>query len=215
MILRRGTRAIGAAVAAAAFTVAFAATPPRGERSLRRFDPDRLADLELRIWQAYSATERVRLFGLLATAQREQYRYSWLVAAREGFHLARARLRFRDLHDGYEAVLSDLEAASTTARSHLHARFDARAVAQAELAWWIASRAPGQNNPEQVGALIADQYALLYETSRERVARAALLRAEAATLRDGQAQRPDWDTIAQLLRASYRELLAALSSANV
>ena len=86
---------------------------------------------------------------------------------------------------------------------------------RAELAWWVARRVPGHNSPEQIGSLIADEYALLYETSRDTVERAALLRAEAAALRDAEAARPDWDAIGRLLRQSYRDLLTALSSANV
>jgi hypothetical protein len=205
---------IGAAVAFA-FAIAFAVTPPRGPRSMRQFDPDRLASLEVRMWQAYYAKERARLFTLLVTMLHEQYRYSWATATIEAFHLARAAATFGDLKSGYDVVLPDLEAAYSTAKSWLGAGFDPRAVARAELAWWIARRIPGQNSPEQVGALIADEYALLYETRRESVASAARLRAEAAALRDGQAQHPDWDAIGRLLHQSYRDLLAALSTANV
>ena len=79
----------------------------------------------------------------------------------------------------------------------------------------MARRIPGQNSPEQVGRLIAEEYALLYETSRERVEDAALLRAKAASMRDEQAGHPDWSTIGRLLRASYDELRLALASANV
>jgi len=199
----------------AAFGLSFALTPPRGPRSMRQFQPGRLADLEVRMWQAYYAKERVRLFTLLTTMLREQYHYSWAGATVEAFHLARAAATFSDLEGGYDVVLPDLEAAYSTAKSWLGAGFDPRAVARAELAWWIARRIPGQNSPEQVGALIADEYALLYETRRESVASAARLRAEAAALRDGQAQHPDWDAIGRLLRQSYRDLLASLSTANV
>ena len=41
---------------------------------MRAFDPDRLADLEVRMWQAYYAKERSRLVGLLVTMLHEQYR---------------------------------------------------------------------------------------------------------------------------------------------
>jgi hypothetical protein len=37
---------------------AYAFTPPRGERSMRRFDAARMADLETSMWQAYYAKER-------------------------------------------------------------------------------------------------------------------------------------------------------------
>jgi hypothetical protein len=199
----------------AAFGLAFALTPPRGPRSMRLFRPARLADLEVRMWQAYYARERVRLFTLLTTMLREQYHYSWATASLEAFHLAHAAATFGDLKDNYDVVLPDLEAAYEKARSWTDAAFDPRAVARAELAWWVARRVPGQNSPEQIGRLIADEYALLYETSPENVGAAALLRAKAAAIRDVAADHPDWPAIARLLRASYDELLAALAGANV
>jgi hypothetical protein len=198
-----------------AFAAAFALTPPRGPRSMRQFEPARLADLETRMWQADYAKARVRRFGLAMTMLHEQYRYSWATAAVEGFHLARAAATFGDLQGGYEVVVPDLETAYAQARSWTGAAFDPRAVARAELAWWVARRTPDQNSAEQIGALIAQQYALLYETTPENVAEPAFLRARAAALRDRQATSPDWDTIARLLRASYDELLHALASANV
>src|SRR5262249_60463935 len=97
--------------------ITFAVTPPRGARSMRVFNPDRLADLEVRMWQAYYAKERTRLFGLLVTMLHEQYRYSWATATVQGFHLARAAATFGDLTGGYEAVLPDLEAAYAKART--------------------------------------------------------------------------------------------------
>ncbi len=192
----------------------YALVPPSGPRSIRQFDPDRMADLELRMWQAYYAKEKARLFGLLVTMLHEQYRYSWATASIEGFHLARAASTFADAKGNYDAVLPDLEAAYSRAKSWLHAGFDPRAVARAELSWWVARRMPGQNSALQVGTLMADEYALLYETSRDRVLRAAYLRAEAAALRDTQAAQPDWETIGALLKQSYRGLLASLSTLN-
>ena len=214
--MRRSAR-IGVVVVAvlAAFAIAFALTPPRGPRSMRQFNAVRLADLEVRMWQAYYDKQRLRLFGLLVTLLREQYSYSWATASVEGFHLARAAATFSDLRDHYDVVLPDLEAAYDKVRSWTGANFDARAVARAELAWWVARRMPGENSPEQVGRLIADEYALLYETSPENMAAAALLRAEAGALRDAQAEHPDWTRIARLLQASYLELAQALASANV
>jgi hypothetical protein len=205
-------------LAAASIITALAAfaltSPPRGSRSLREFDPDRVADLELRMWQAYYAKERVRLFALLIETLREQYHYSWTTAAVEGFHLARAAARFGDQVGTREAgvVLPDLERAYATAARWHHAGFDPRAVARAELAWWVARRTPGQSDPEQVGRLIAAEYALFYETPLDGVLPAGLLRAEAAALRDREAAEPDWPAIGALLRDSYRNLRTALGS---
>jgi hypothetical protein len=197
----------------AAAAVAYAVTvSPRGPRSLRQFDPPRLANLELRMWQAYYAKENVRLFGLLVVMLREQYRYPWVTAAREAFHLARAAATFGDARGNYEVVLPDLEAAYTTARDWLRAGFDPAAVARAELAWWVARRMPGGDSPDRVGALIAQEYGLLYDMPPAAVLEAGTLRAEAAALRDSQQGAPDWATIERLLLESYRELSAAVNT---
>ena len=50
---------------------AFAVTPPAGTRSMRQFYSTRMADLELAMWQAYYAKERVRLFALLVSMLHE------------------------------------------------------------------------------------------------------------------------------------------------
>ena len=60
--------------------------------------------------------------------------------------------------------------------------------------------------------MIADEYALLYETSRDLVALPAHLRAEAAALRDASPANPDWEAIGRLLEQSYAALSRALST---
>jgi hypothetical protein len=201
-----------AAILVAALTYA-AVVPPEGPRSLRQFEPDRLADLEVGMWQAYYDRERMRLFALLVTMLREQYHYSWATAAREGFYLARAAARFGDARGNYEQlVIPDLERAYATAKDWLGAGFDPSAVARAELAWWVARRVPGEDSPEHVGALMARAYGLLYEAPESAMTAAATLRAEAAKLRDQQARQPDWPTIRQMLRQSYSDLHNAVNA---
>ena len=75
----------------------------------------------------------------------------------------------------------------------------------------MARRTPGHNDPTDVGRLIAEEYALLYEAPLADMMRAGLLRAEAAALRDQQAELPDWPEIGRLLTESYRDLRASLS----
>src|SRR5689334_1872921 len=70
--------------------------PPSGPRTLRVFDPDRMAELETRMWQSYYQKRKVRLFGQLVTMLHEQYRYPWAKSVRAGFHLARAAATFGD-----------------------------------------------------------------------------------------------------------------------
>ena len=133
----------------------------------------------------------------------EQYRYPWAKATIAGFHLARAAATFGDARGDYERVLPDLERAYEIEKDWVHAGFDPKAVAKAELAWWVARRMPGQNSAEQVGRLIAEEYALLYEIPVERVLEASTLRARAGKLRDEGGEHADWTTVAQLLTDSY------------
>jgi hypothetical protein len=173
---------------------------------MRVFDPDRMAVLELDMWQAYYRKENLRLFRGLTTMLHEQYRYPWSKATTAAFYLARAAQRFSNLRNGYEVVLLDLERAYAIARDWTSASFDPAAVARAELAWWVARRVPGQDSAESVGALIADEYALLFDVPRERVATAGLLRARAGKLRDQGGDRADWAAVSTLLLESYRNL---------
>src|SRR5262245_59359796 len=65
-------------IAAIGVVVLFRA--PSGPRSLKAFDPDRIADLEVDMWQAYYRKENVRLFHDLIVTLHEQYHYSWAQA---------------------------------------------------------------------------------------------------------------------------------------
>ncbi len=188
----------------------FATRAPIGPRSMAVFDPARLADLEVDMWQAYYAHQNLRLFGGLVTLLREQYRYSWAKASVAGFHLARAARTFGDTRSDYERVLPDLENAYEILKHWTGSPFDPAAVARAELAWWVARRIHGQDSAENVGRLIAAENALLFQVPRERVLKASTLRAEAGKLRDDGGDRADWGKVSQLLHRSYQELHAAV-----
>ena len=189
------------------------ATWPQRPTSLRQFDADRIAGLEVRMWQAYYDKERVRLFGLLVVMLREQFHFSWATATGTAFRLARAAATFGDATGDYEAVLPDLTRAYESIRAHSDGTFEPSDVAQAELAWWVARRLPDSRAPEHVGALIAREYAEMYSAPVEDMTQPGVLRARAAALRDAEAGRPDWPTIAGLLHDSYRMLHARLATA--
>ena len=188
-----------------------ACSAPSGPRSLRTFDPDRMAALETDLWQAYYRKENLRLFGGLLQTLREQYRFSWARALVTSFYLGRAASVFGNARGDYESVLPDLERAYAGIRDWMGADFDPAAVARRELAWWVARRVDGENSPENVGRLIADENALLFGVPAERVLRASTLRARAGRLRDEGGEQADWDTVSRLLHDSYRELHAAVN----
>jgi hypothetical protein len=185
---------------------------PEGPRSLRAFDPHRVAQLELGMWQAYYKKQTLRLFGLLVVMLREQYRYTWAKAATAGFYLARPASRFAEMKQGYELVIPDLERAFTIAKDWTGAGYEPAAVARAELAWWIARRDPRTNSVDNVGSLISALYALFYDVPVARVGAAGRLRAEAAALRDAGGETADWEKVSALLDRSYQNLHEALQA---
>jgi hypothetical protein len=186
--------------------------PPRGPRSLKAFDPERTAALEVDMWKAYYEDRHLVLFADLATLTHEQYHYTWYRALRASLFLARAASTFAKIRSDYEQVLPDLERAYAIARDWTGSTFDPAAVARAELAWWVARRDPAGNSPESVGALIAEENALIYGVPRERVLEASILRARAGRLRDEGGEHADWAAVARLLMQSYRRLHDAVNA---
>lgn len=199
--------ALGGVVLALAILV----RAPGPDRSMRQFDPDRVADLEVDMWKAYYAKQRPRLVGLLILTLREQFHYSWLTAARAAFHLGRAATTFGDIRDNYERVLPDLEHGYEIARDWTGEAFDPATVARDELGWWVARRDPATAAPQMVGDRMTQLYADLYAIPRQRVTEAALLRAQAGDLRDRGGAGADWTAVAGLLQRSYRSLRAAIA----
>lgn len=190
---------------------AFGVSTPKGPRDIRVFDPDRVADLELGMWQAYYQKRNTALFRDLVDLTRETYRMTWWQASRMSFHLARAAATFGNARSDYEQVLPDLTAGYGIAREWTGATYDPAVVAKADLAWWVARRVPGQDSPENVGALIAELNALLYGVPKEKVLAASVLRARAGKLRDQGGENADWFEVERLLRDSYRALHAAVN----
>ena len=112
--MRRHARSLLAASAIAALLasyIVFLHTPP-GPRSLRNFDPDRVAELEVGMWQAYYKTECASLRTARDHAPRA-VPVNMGKAATAGFYLARPAARFAAMKGDYETVLPDLERAFT------------------------------------------------------------------------------------------------------
>jgi hypothetical protein len=184
----------------------------------RRFDPDRLADLELRMWQAYYRRQPARLFGLLVRANREQAGVSWVRAVQAAFYLARAAVRFGRADGDYDRFEPDIARGYRALRLPPHV--DVSTVARRELRWWVVRREIGLAAGSAAGDAITALYAAIYDQPEPDVAEAGRLRGEAAEVRDrGAAHDPDgpggpgtgyWPEVERLLHASYRSLEAAV-----
>ena len=174
-------------------------------------DPDQIAAAETRMWQAYYARDLPRLHSEMAALLRAQFRLPSADAERIAKSLVGAAMKFAISGANYErVVLPDLEVAYLQLRALLKRSFDPREAARAELAWWVARRTPGQDNPQQVGKRIAKLYSVIYGAERPEFLEAGLLRAQAAQLRDRCGPSCDWTKIEGLLRRSYRVLADAV-----
>ncbi|HET9370423.1 MAG TPA: hypothetical protein VFO19_09250 [Vicinamibacterales bacterium] len=178
---------------------------PEGDRTLRAFDPARLAELERDVLEANDAKQHVRLYFAMAVMLREQDRYTWAKALDAGFHRARAMVAFRTTRTHVEdQLLPDLERVYQIEREWTNASFDPKAVARAEIVSWMARRRPELSNEDYISSLIAERDGLRYETSAAAVSGSSQLQARAALLID--AGNPDWRLIGSLLKDAYGTL---------
>jgi hypothetical protein len=183
------------------------------------FDPDRLAELETRMWMAYYRRQPARLFGYLLEGLREQAHASWPRAIIASLFLTKAAAQFAGSTGDYDRFAGDI------ARGYrllgLPSSVDAEEVARRELRWWVVRREVGLAAGAAAGDAITRLYAELYAVPESAVTEAGRLRGEAAEVRDrGATADPDgprgrgaayWPQVARLLRESYRSLHAALA----
>ena len=174
-------------------------------------DPDRIATAETRMWQAYYAGDLSKLHSEMVALLRAQFRLAPADSERIARSLSVAATKFAISGGNYEqVVLPDLEVAYLQLRAVLKLSFDPREAARAELAWWVARRTPGLDDPQQIGKRIARLYAILYGRERPEFLEAGVLRAEASQLRDRRGMNCDWAEVERLLRRSYRVLANAV-----
>ena len=171
------------------------------------FDADKVAEAETNMWKAYYTGDRTKLGLLLISLLRTQYGLSFLEAKETGEAFASSAMKFHSARNNYEEVaLPDLIKAYTLIKQAKGNKYNPEEVARAELAWWVARRTNGKNSTEQVGAGIAELYAILYGNDHPSFKKAGLLRAQAAAVRDLGGKSADWPKIEELLKQSYQEL---------
>ncbi len=173
----------------------------------RNFDAERVARAEARMWQAYYGRKMGSLAVQMAGLMREQMGASLWTTRRVIEPMAEGTRIFARGQGDYEReVLPKLETSYAFLGRACGEDWDPHEVAQAELAWWVARRTPGENAPGQVGAKIAHLYTLIYRRENADIQQAGLLRARAAALRDAGGQNADWPAIEALLLESYTAL---------
>lgn len=173
-----------------------------------RYDAEKIAASETAMWKAYYRGEKKKLVWELVNLQRTQFGMTLLEALKVSKELGEAAYIFSQIKGNYEeATLPYLRKAYSSIKEYRNENFDVEAVSRAELSWWIARRTPGRNSSENVGAEIANLYALLYGETNPDIQKAGYLRAKAALLRDQGGNNPEWQEIERLLKESYEALV--------
>ena len=175
------------------------------------FDANAIAAAETAMWRAYYDSKKPEMVLQLVSLQQNQFGMSFFEAGEVARRLGEAAMRFRSARGNYEAIaLPHLRAAYARLAEATGAGFDPEAAARAELSWWVARRTPGRDSAEQVGAEIANLYAILYGEARPGFLKAGRLRAQAAQLRDAGGANASWHEVEMLLRKSYAALSKSL-----
>jgi len=177
------------------------------------FNPDAVGRAEAGMWQSYYGANRTQLAVQLVQLLRKQYGLTVIEAKLVGEQLADAAMTFSSIRDDYDAqILPPLTGAYRALKEVRGLAFDPAAVAQAELAWWVARRTAGEDSVENVGAMIAELYATMYGENHPAFAQAGLLRARAAHLRDIGGSDADWTEVESLLIQSYTVLANGMAN---
>jgi hypothetical protein len=194
--------------------VALAAVPRQAD--LTRFDPDKTARIETRMWRHYYGERFVALFADLYLLARDEQGFSPLDSARIAVAAARAARAFQPTtsrRDAQVAVPLLVDYFNVLARGAPES-VDVVAAARTELDWWQARRESVA--PEDYGLTIAQVASLLYgvDVDDDDVRAFGVMRAQAMDFRDARGKdisEADWAAIEQQLATAYRHLKRAVS----
>lgn len=181
------------------------------KHSLKDFDPERIAQTETQMWQAYYAHDFFRLFRLTLAIFREQFGARGVALLRLAFFATKAAMVFRKTGDEtrtksylkkYYAVLAACSAES----------FDVQVAANSEYDWWLIHRSPKRGSLERA---LAENMAVLYSVPVAKLSQYGVYKAQAMELRRNATHRdkvePDWSRIQTTLSKAYAVLHDAVA----
>jgi hypothetical protein len=186
-----------------------------------QFDPDKVAYYEKAGWEAYYDRNWLRVFGLMVSLNREQFKMSLLTALSASIHVVRASLAFAPLegNDVPKATrhLSDYYA---KARRAVGIKTEARKLAELEMDYWVVHRQlamerklnPKLENWGPMSDSLERLHAALFEAPAAAIRRSAEERALAAVAVDritggySADMAADWRAVENHLRAAYGAL---------
>lgn len=172
------------------------------KRSLRDFNPVKVAALDTAMWRAFYNHQFIRLATLLFRLFRTQFGSGRLRTFRIAYFSSRAAVVFR-IYGNRDRALAFLVKFFKEINEISRENFNPEKAASLELEWWFVHRDP-QNHPKDLARSLAETMAELYGVDPESLLDYGHARALAMHERDGKT--PNWDKIREYLNDSYRAL---------
>lgn len=184
-------------------------------KTIKNFDPLRVAQLETEMWKQYYEHNFLRLQILLYKLLKTQFQSNVVQTLLLAYRSSAAAYFFRK-KDNKDQALKHLQHFYDRVNSISVERFDATLVAQAELDWWMAHRYRKSNARTSLLECLQDHMSKLYDIKRPSVANYAEQRVLAMDIRDKAAHQdkiePDWSRIEHHLHDAYEQLSAAVNA---
>lgn len=184
------------------------------KKDLRKFDPNKVAELDLEMWQAYYDHNFFKLFILLLRLMHKFFGLDYFSAFRAAFYSASAVIDFRinKGRENSERIRRKLTKFFKIISSNNKKKFNYEKAAELELKWWLVDRYPERYEISREEGL-ANAMAIVYNINPEKLLEYAIYRAQAMLLQDKAEKEKgstDWGQIGILLKKSFNSLYKSI-----
>lgn len=213
---------LGAALVAAVFvltlTIITADSRPPTASGRLTIDPTGLAYVETEGWRAYYDRDWPRAVSLMLQLNHDQFGLPWPTALTASYHATRAQMAFAGTDNNAPLAREYLACYYADVARGRGLAWDAEAVADAEMRYWIVHRQVAQrpDDPAPLVDALADLHVILFEIPPAIAHASAIERTAAAQAVDRITSRrsadmdADWRAVESHLRAAYSLIADAM-----
>ncbi len=181
-------------------------------------DPSGLAHVETEGWRAYYDRAWPRAIALMLQLNHDQFGLGWPAATEASYDATRAQMAFAGVDNNVPLARDYLERYYAIVARERGLRWNAGAVANAEMRYWIVHRQVAQNptNPQPLVDALTDLHALLFEIPAAAALTSAVERTAAAQAVDRITGRrsadidADWREVERRLQVAYAIVAEAM-----
>jgi hypothetical protein len=182
------------------------------KRSLKQFNPEKVAKLEVGMWKAYYNRNFPKLLLLLVNLLHQQFGLNYFYSIVAAYYSGSAAMEFRRTRGDENAkiILGKLINFFKIVSDHSLEKFNYVKAAESELEWWLVDRYPERYSISRIDAL-KNNMAIVYNTNPDKMESYARYRAEAMIIHDEtKTKGADWQKIEPLLIRAYSALRSAI-----